>query len=48
MELNDEEKMEKIGQIKIIMENNIKILEMQKTINKIKSRRKEERRARGR
>ena len=40
--LSDVEKVEKMGLIKIIMENNIKLLEMQKTINKIKRRKKEE------
>ena len=35
--LSDEEKVEKMGLINIIMKNNIKLLEMQKTIEEIKS-----------
>ena len=39
---SDEEKVEKMGIINIIMENNIKLLEMQKTIEEIKRQRKGE------
>ena len=34
--LSNEKKVEKMGLVKIIMENNIKMLEMQKTIENIK------------
>ena len=34
--LNNEKKVERMGLVKIIMENNIKMLEMQKTIENIK------------
>ena len=34
--LSDEKKIERMGLVKIIMENNIKMLEMQKTIENIK------------
>ena len=50
--LSNEKKVERIGLVKIIMENNIKILEMQKTIESIKRqregeiRKKEEKRVR--
>ena len=50
--LSDEEKVERVELVKIIMENNIKMLEMQKTIENIKRqkegeiRKKEEKRAR--
>ena len=42
--LSNEEKVKRMGLAKIIMENNIKMLEMQKTIEKIEGRRKEEKR----
>jgi len=50
--LSDEKKVERMGLVKIIIENNIKMLEMQKTIENIKRqkegeiRKKEEKRAR--
>ena len=50
--LSDKKKIERMGLVKIIMENNIKMLEMQKTIENIKRqkegeiRKKEEKRAR--
>ena len=50
--LSNEKKVEKMGLVKIIMENNIKMLEMQKTIENIKRqkegkiRKREEKRAR--
>jgi len=50
--LSDEEKVERVELVKIIMENNIKMLEMQKTIENIKRqkegeiRKREEKRAR--
>ena len=50
--VSDEEKVEKMGLINIIMKNNIKLLEMQKTIEEIKRqrgreiRKREEKRAR--
>ena len=50
--LSDEKKVERMGLVKIIMENNIKMLEMQKTIENIKRqkegeiRKREEKRAR--
>ena len=50
--LRDEKKVERMGLVKIIMENNIKMLEMQKTIENIKRqkegeiRKREEKRAR--
>jgi len=34
--LSDKKKVERMGLVKIIMENNIKMLEMQKTIENIK------------
>ena len=40
--LSDEKKVERMGLVKIIMENNIKILEMQKTIENIKRQEEEE------
>ena len=40
--LSDEEKVEKMGLINIIMKNNIKLLEMQKTIEEIKRQRERE------
>ena len=39
---SDKEKVEKIGMINIIMKNNIKLLEMQKTIKEIKGQRERE------
>ena len=50
--LSKERKVERMGLVKIIMENNIKMLEMQKTIENIKRqkegeiRKREEKRAR--
>ena len=50
--LSDEKKVKRMGLVKIIMENNIKMLEIQKTIENIKRqkegeiRKKEEKRAR--
>ena len=50
--LSEERKVERMGLLKIIMENNIKMLEMQKTIENIKRqkegeiRKREEKRAR--
>ena len=50
--LSEERKVERMGLVKIIMENNIKMLEMQKTIENIKRqkegeiRKREEKRAR--
>ena len=40
--LSDEKKVERMGLVKIIMENNIKMLEMQKTIKNIKRQKEEE------
>ena len=37
--LSDEKKVERMGLVKIIMENNIKMLEMQKTIESIERQR---------
>jgi len=46
--LSDEKKIEKMGLVKIIMENNIKTLEMQKTIENIKRQKEGEIRKRER
>jgi len=40
--LSDEKKVERMGLVKIIIENNIKMLEMQKTIENIKRQKEEE------
>jgi len=40
--LSNEKKVERMGLVKIIMENNIKMLEMQKTIKNIKRQKEEE------
>ena len=40
--LSDKKKVERMGLVKIIMENNIKMLEMQKTIENIKRQKKGE------
>ena len=40
--LSNEKKVERMGLVKMIMENNIKILKMQKTIENIKKRKEEE------
>ena len=40
--LSDEKKVERMGLIKTIMENNIKILEIQKTMENIKRQKEEE------
>jgi len=40
--LSDEEKVEKMGLLNIIMKNNVELLEMQKTIEKIKKQRERE------
>ena len=40
--LCDEEKIERMGLVKVIMENNIKMLEIQKTIESIKEQRERE------
>ena len=40
--LSDEKKVERMELVKIIMENNIKMLEMQKTIENIKRQKEEE------
>ena len=40
--LSNEKKVERMGLVKIIMENNIKMLEMQKTIENIKRQKEEE------
>ena len=40
--LSDEKKVERMGLIKTITENNIKMLEMQKTIENIKRQKEEE------
>ena len=40
--LSDKKKIERMGLVKIIMENNIKMLEMQKTIENIKRQKEEE------
>ena len=47
-ELSKEEKIKRMELIKIVMENNIKILEMQKKINELKKRKKRERKRRER
>ena len=46
--LSDEKKVERMGLVKIIMENNIKMLEMQKTIENIKRQKEGEIRKRER